>query len=227
MEKVSAIALVSGGMDSLVSAALAMEKHKQVAFLHLSYGQRTAAKELFCFNNIANFYSIPDDSRRVFDATFLQQIGGSSLTDREIPVKEYQQRKEGDVPDSYVPFRNTHILSTAVSWAEVIGAFSVYIGAVAEDSSGYPDCRLAYYEAFNRLVKEGTADGNIKVVTPIISWSKKDIILKALELSAPLHLTWSCYRESEIACGTCDSCILRLRGFDGAGAKDPLPYYKR
>ena len=214
-------------MDSLVSAALALKKHKQVGFLHLSYGQRTAAKELDCFHKIADFYSVPAERRKVFDVTFLQQIGGSSLTDRDIPVEEYRRRDEGDIPESYVPFRNTHILSSAVSWAEVIGASFIYIGAVAEDSSGYPDCRPSYYKAFNRLVREGTAGGSIEVVTPIISWSKKQIVLKALELSAPLHLTWSCYGESEKACGMCDSCVLRLRGFARAGAVDPLPYRKR
>ena len=227
MEKCVAIALVSGGMDSLVSAALALEQHGQVAFLHLSYGQRTAAKELFCFHKIADFYSIGPERRKVLDGTFLRQIGGSSLTDESIPVEEYRQREEGDIPDSYVPFRNTHILATAVSWAEVLGAPFVYIGAVAEDSSGYPDCRPSYYRAFNRLVEAGTARGNIEVVTPIISWRKKEIVLKALELKAPLHLTWSCYRESEAACGVCDSCVLRLRGFEQAGVRDPLPYWRR
>ena len=225
--RIDAIALVSGGMDSLVSAALALEKHERVAFLHLSYGQRTAAKELACFHQIADFYSLGPEMRKVFQGDFLKEIGGSSLTDRKIPVEEYREREEGDVPDSYVPFRNTHILSTAVSWAEVVGASFIYIGAVAEDSSGYPDCRPSYYEAFNHLVSEGTAGGSIEVVTPIISWSKKKIVLKALELSAPLHLTWSCYRESESACGTCDSCVLRLRGFEQAGATDPLPYRQR
>ena len=224
MEKISAIALVSGGMDSLVSAALALEKHKNVAFLHLSYGQRTATKELSCFHKIADFYSLPMENRKVFDGTFLQHIGGSSLTDKDIPVEQYRPRPDGDIPDSYVPFRNTHILSIAVSWAEVIGASYIYIGAVSEDSSGYPDCRPSYYQAFNQLVAEGTAKGDIQVVTPIISWSKKTIVRKAIELNAPLHLTWSCYQETEIACGVCDSCILRLRGFEQANAKDPLPY---
>ena len=227
MEKVSAIALVSGGMDSLVSAALALENHDQVAFLHLKYGQKTSAKELSCFHKIADFYAIPSTRRKVVDSSFLQQIGGSSLTDKKIPVKEYRDRKEGDIPDSYVPFRNTHILATAVSWAEVIAASFVYIGAVAEDSSGYPDCRPDYYKSFNQLIRVGTAGGNIQVNTPIISWSKKEIVHKALELTAPLHLTWSCYGESKVACGVCDSCILRLRGFEQAGAVDPLPYRER
>ena len=227
MESVSAIALVSGGMDSLVSAALALENHERVAFLHLKYGQKTSAKELSCFHKIADFYSIPSKRRKVFDAVFLQQIGGSSLTDKNIPVKEYRDREDGDIPDSYVPFRNTHILSIAVSWAEVVAAPFIYIGAVAEDSSGYPDCRSEYYKAFNQLVRVGTAGGNIQVNTPIISWSKKEIVRKALELKAPLHLTWSCYGESEMACGACDSCILRLRGFEQARAVDPLPYRKR
>ena len=226
MENISAIALVSGGMDSLVSAALALEKHKQVAFLHLSYGQRTATKELSCFHKIADFYSLPPERRKVFDGTFLQQIGGSSLTDRKIPVEVFREREEGDVPNSYVSFRNTHILATAVSWAEVTGAKFIYIGAVSEDSSGYPDCRPEYYKAFNRLVREGTTKGNIDVVTPIILWSKKEIVCKAFELKAPLHLTWSCYGELETACGVCDSCVLRLKGFEQAGEVDPLSYRK-
>ena len=224
MEKISAVALVSGGMDSLVSAVLALEKHKQVAFLHLGYGQRTSTKELSCFHKIADFYSLPPERRKVVENTFLQQIGSSSLTDRKIPVEAYRDREEGDVPDSYVPFRNTHMLAMAVSWAEVIGASTVYIGAVSEDSSGYPDCRPDYYKAFNQLLRVGTVEGNIQIETPIIFWSKKEIVRKALDLKAPLHLTWSCYGESEKACGVCDSCVLRLRGFEQAGAVDPLPY---
>ena len=224
MEKDLAIALVSGGMDSLASAAIALRHHSDVAFLHLSYGQKTAAKEFSCFSQLADFYSIPQGRRKIFDVSFLRQIGGSSLTDKNISVKEYRESREGEIPDSYVPFRNTHIISMAVSWAEVIGASSIYIGAVEEDSSGYPDCRPSYYSALNALIKEGTREGNIHVVTPIISMSKREIVKKALELSAPLELTWSCYAESELACGVCDSCVLRLRGFQGANVSDPIPY---
>ncbi len=220
-----AIALVSGGMDSLVSAAFALSEFQNVAFLHLNYGQKTEERELESFHKIANFYKIPIYYRKIVDVTFLKQIGGSSLTDDQIAVKKYQ----GDndiIPDSYVPFRNTHILSMAVSWGEVVGAKKIFIGAVYEDSSGYPDCRPSYYEAFNELIKKGTKKGDIEVVTPVIYMSKKEIVLKAREFKAPLELTWSCYASNDVACGVCDSCALRLRGFQQAGITDPIPYAK-
>ncbi|MEC7184070.1 MAG: 7-cyano-7-deazaguanine synthase QueC, partial [Bdellovibrionota bacterium] len=200
-----AIALVSGGMDSLVSAAIANENHNQLAFLHLNYGQKTEERELKSFRNIADFYKVPEEKRKVIDVTFLSQIGGSSLTDNKMDVTSYQGDSE-EIPTSYVPFRNTHIVAMAVSWAEVIGAKKIYIGAVAEDSSGYPDCRPSYYKALNLLVKEGTKDGDIEVVTPVIELKKSDIVKKALSLNAPLELTWSCYSSEDKACGVCDSC---------------------
>ena len=225
-DQVTAIALVSGGMDSLVSAAIAAKEHSNLAFLHLNYGQKTQEKELQCFNKIADFYSISPKRRKVVDASFLHQFGGSSLTDEEISVKDYSQEldKSEEIPDSYVPFRNTHIVAIAVSLAEVIGATSIYIGAVEEDSSGYPDCRPNYYKALNTLITLGTRDGNIRVITPIISLSKKEIVLRAIAMKAPIELSWSCYRNNEVACGTCDSCALRLRGFAQAKIKDPIPY---
>ena len=219
-----AIALVSGGMDSLLSGAIALEKHSTVAFLHLSYGQKTASKERACFEKIALHYQIPSHLQRIVVAPFLQQIGGSSLTDQSISVKKGHLPKRGEIPDSYVPFRNTHLLAMAVSWAETIGAKAIYIGAVEEDSSGYPDCRQSYYQAFNKLIEQGTKEGNIRVIAPIISLDKVAIIKKARELNAPLHLTWSCYGEEELACGSCDSCTLRLNAFKKAQIKDPIPY---
>ncbi|MFX3675481.1 MAG: 7-cyano-7-deazaguanine synthase QueC [bacterium] len=221
-----AIALVSGGMDSLLSAAMAHEKHEHLAFLHLNYGQKTEERELQCFHKIAEHYGVPKELRKVVDVTFLKQIGGSSLTDDGIDVKKYKGDTE-EIPDSYVPFRNTHIVSMAVSWAEVIGAKKIYIGAVDEDSSGYPDCRPSYYKALNALIKEGTKDGDIEVVTPVITMKKFEIVKKALELKAPIIDSWSCYARGDKACGVCDSCALRLRGFAQAGIEDPIEYDQR
>jgi len=218
-----AICLVSGGMDSLVSAAIASQKHKHLAFLHLNYGQKTEQKELECFHKIADHYSVDPSLRKIIDVTFLRQIGGSSLTDDSIDVKKFQGDSD-NIPDSYVPFRNTHIISMAVSWAEVIGAKKIFIGAVHEDSSGYPDCRPSYYKAFNALIKEGTKAGDIEIVTPVIDMKKEDIVKKAVELKAPLNYSWSCYARNDQACGECDSCALRLRGFQKAGIEDPLSY---
>lgn len=221
-----AIVLVSGGMDSLVTAAMANEKHENLAFLHLNYGQRTEKKELECFQKIADHYNVPSELRKIIDITFLKQIGGSSLTDDKIDVKKYKGDSE-EIPDSYVPFRNTHIVSMAVSWAEVIGAKKIFIGAVEEDSSGYPDCRPSYYQALNALIKEGTKDGDISVITPVIALKKHEIVSKAHELKAPIEYSWSCYDRNDKACGVCDSCALRLRGFQRANLEDPIDYLER
>ncbi len=220
------IVLVSGGMDSLVTAAIAYQDYGNLAFLHLNYGQKTEDRELQCFHEIADFYHVPHDRRKIIDTSFFRQIGGSSLTDLNIDVKKYSEHPADEIPDSYVPFRNTHIVSMAVSWAEVIGAKKIFIGAVHEDSSGYPDCRPSYYDALNILIKEGTKEGDIQVITPVIHMSKDEIVKKAIELEAPLKSSWSCYARSDKSCGECDSCILRLRGFQKAGIKDPLPYLK-
>ncbi|MCB9062827.1 MAG: 7-cyano-7-deazaguanine synthase QueC [Halobacteriovoraceae bacterium] len=221
-----AIVLVSGGMDSLVSAAIANENHRRLAFLHLNYGQNTEKKELHCFHSIADHYGVPKELRKVIDITFLKQIGGSSLTDDKIEVKNFKGDSK-EIPDSYVPFRNTHIMAMAVSWAEVIGAKKIYIGAVDEDSSGYPDCRPSYFKAYNKLIKEGTKNGDISIITPVIELKKEEIVKKAIELKAPLEKSWSCYAREEKACGVCDSCALRLRGFQRANLEDPIPYEKR
>ncbi len=217
-----AIVLVSGGMDSCVTVAMAAQGY-EIAFLHVGYGQKTQARELSAFNAIADYYGVT--KRLIANVGYLKEIGGSSLTDDSIPIDE-SGLKDGDtVPTSYVPFRNTHLLSIAVSWAEVIGASSIFIGAVEEDSSGYPDCRKEYYQAFNNLVEVGTKpETHIQVIAPLIDLNKSEIVLKGVELGAPLHLTWSCYKNTDKACGVCDSCIFRLKGFRKASVEDPVEY---
>ena len=220
----TAVCLVSGGMDSLVSVALAQAEGHSLAFLHLNYGQKTERRELACFTQIADHYHIPQEKCKVVDIAFLKEIGGSSLTDPRMEVRPEQEQKQEEegIPDTYVPFRNTHIIAVAVSWAEVIGATKIYIGAVFEDGPGYPDCRPGYYRAMNALIEEGTKEGGIEVVTPIIHMDKAQIVQKAVELKAPLHLTWSCYAREDRACGICASCTLRRRGFRGANISDPI-----
>jgi 7-cyano-7-deazaguanine synthase len=221
-----AIVLVSGGMDSCVSCAWARSRGWGLRLLHVSYGQRTERREHQAFDAIADHYGVPAERRLTASIAYLTAIGGSSLTDRSIPVEEADLRRESP-PSSYVPFRNAHLLSIAVSWAEVQDVSNIVIGAVHEDSSGYPDCRPEYYEAFNRLVQIGTARGDIHIHTPLIGMTKAQIVQLGTELHAPFHLTWSCYQGEELACGVCDSCALRLRGFALAGIEDPLPYRSR
>jgi 7-cyano-7-deazaguanine synthase len=220
------IVLVSGGIDSCVTAAIASDAGDHLRFLHVNYGQRTERRELQAFHDIADFYNVPPDRRMVVSIAHLAKIGGSSLTDESIRVTEADLSNE-EIPSSYVPFRNTNILSIAVSWAEVVRAQRIYIGAVYEDSSGYPDCRPAYFAAFNEVIRLGTAAGPINVETPIIYLSKEQIIQRGIELGAPLDRTWSCYQAEEEACGVCDSCALRLRGFARAGLSDPIAYTTR
>jgi 7-cyano-7-deazaguanine synthase len=216
-----AVVLVSGGMDSCVCAAMAQADY-QLAFLHVSYGQRTESRERRAFEEIADYYQVK--RRLVCQLNHLTQIGGSSLTDLAIPVAEADLNRK-EIPTSYVPFRNAHFLSIATSWGEVLAAEALFIGAVAEDSSGYPDCRPEYYDAFNQLIRAGTKpDTVLRIITPVIRLKKSQIILAGLDLQAPFHLTWSCYQDTETACGRCDSCALRLRGFHEAGIIDPIPY---
>jgi len=220
-----AIVLLSGGMDSCVCAALTARDH-QTAAVHISYGQRTQARELRSFHGICDRLGIRD--RLVVRNEALRAIGGSALTDEKIDVPESHDLNKksigAGIPVTYVPFRNAHFLSVAVSWAEVLGAEKVYIGAVEQDSSGYPDCRPEYYRAFNEVVRAGTKEGLIQIVTPLIAMRKHEIVTLGLELGAPFDLTWSCYQREDRACGVCDSCVLRLRAFREAGAEDPIPY---
>jgi len=224
-----AVVLLSGGMDSCVSAAMARERHgaSKIALFHASYGQRTQKRERRSFDDIADFYGVL--ARLVVQLDHFRAIGGSALTDMNISVPENELSAIGAqasaIPVTYVPFRNAHFLSVAVSWAEAIGAGAIYIGAVAEDSSGYPDCRPEYYRVFQELIRVGTRpETQIEIVTPVITLKKSEIIRRGIELSAPLHLTWSCYQNEDIACGACDSCLLRLRAFAEAGTPDPIPY---
>ncbi|MFA7361971.1 MAG: 7-cyano-7-deazaguanine synthase QueC [Candidatus Kapaibacterium sp.] len=221
--KHKAVVLVSGGMDSCLTAAYAFKKY-ELAFLHVNYGQRTQRRELKAFNDIAKYYGVKD--KLVVDVSHFKQIGGSSLTDKNISVTK-PNLKSKKIPTSYVPFRNANILAIAVSWAEVIGARAIFIGAVEEDSSGYPDCRKSFFNAYNEVIKFGTKNSsNIKIETPIINYTKKQIVQKAVRMNVPLHLTWSCYKSGTKACGDCDSCALRLRGFRDAGYQDPIIYKK-
>ena len=216
-----AVVLLSGGMDSCVAAAIARQTCEP-AFLHVSYGQRTEARELQAFHAIANHYGVA--RRLVARLDHLKAIGGSALTD-ETRDAVNARRPGSSIPDTYVPLRNTHLLAMAASWAEVLGARPIYIGAVEEDSSGYPDCREEYYREFNRLLGlAARPESRLHVETPLIHLSKAQIVREGLRLEAPLHLTWSCYTGQEVACGACESCRLRLGGFRDAGARDPIPY---
>jgi len=215
------VACVSGGMDSAVTAALAARSHR-LAFLHGAYGQRTESRERASFHLLADHFAA--EARLVVDLTALRAIGGSSLTDRTIPVREGSP-EPGRIPTSYVPFRNAHLLSAAVSWAEVLGAEAVFVGAVAQDSSGYPDCRPEFYEAFQEAARRGTRpETRLEIVTPVIHLRKSEIVRRGLSLGVPFEKTWSCYQAEDEACGACESCLLRRQAFAEAGMADPLPY---
>ena len=207
-------------MDSCVTAASAIEFGYEPAFLHINYGQRTESRELIAFNEIANHYHV--DQKLVVNISHLAEIGGSCLTDESIDVPN-ANLESVNIPNSYVPFRNANILAAATSWAEVLGAKAIYVGAVEEDSSGYPDCRRSFFDAFEHTIDTGTKPGTqIKIITPLIHLSKKEIVEKGITLDAPLHLTWSCYENEAVPCGKCDSCALRARGFEQAGVWDPI-----
>jgi 7-cyano-7-deazaguanine synthase len=224
-----AVVCLSGGMDSCVCAALAARDYEVYA-IHFSYGQRTEARELHSAQEVARIVGVRELLPLKID--LFRRIGGSALTDLAIAVPEasaneasaYESRTGNEIPVTYVPFRNAHFLSAAVSWAEVLGAKTVFIGAVEQDSSGYPDCRPAYYDAFNQLIKMGTKDGEIRVETPLIAMRKNEIVRLGVELGAPFHVSWSCYSGETEACGVCESCVLRLRAFREAGTVDPIPY---
>ena len=222
-----AVVCLSGGMDSTVCAALAAREYDAYA-LHVSYGQRTEARELRAARESAEYLGFRD--LLTLRLELFRRIGGSALTDDSMAVpaavdlEASTHRTGSEVPVTYVPFRNAHFLSAAVSWAEVLGARTVVIGAVEQDSSGYPDCRPAYYQAFNELIRLGTKEGTIRVETPLIRMRKSEIVRLGVELHAPLHVSWSCYSGEEVACGVCESCVLRLRAFAEAGITDPIPY---
>lgn len=226
MKRELVIVLVSGGMDSCVCAAMAGVEYR-LAFLHVNYGQRTEARELQAFNEIADF--LKAEKRLIVSIEHLRVIGGSALIDTSMPVPELgtptAKYSAFSTPSTYVPFRNAHLLSIATSWAEVIGATRIFIGAVEEDSSGYPDCRETFYQAFNKVIEIGTKpETRIQIVTPLIHMKKSEIVKAGARLGAPFDMTWSCYQNSDKACGRCESCLLRLKGFKEAGMKDPVPY---
>lgn len=219
-----AVVLLSGGMDSCVTAAIAAQQYR-VAALHSDYGQRTQRRERRAFEEIADRLGV--ETRLVVDQRYMAKIGGSALTDRaiEVPDADPAAAESGEIPITYVPFRNAHFLSAAASWAEALGASRIFIGAVEQDSSGYPDCRPGYYRAFNELIEVGTRpETRIEIEAPLIGMSKAEIIERGAELEAPVELSWSCYRDEDPACGTCDSCSLRLAAFAKAGRRDPIRY---
>ena len=216
-----AVVLISGGMDSCVTAAIARQNYA-IAALHASYGQRTERRELQSFYALADHFGAVE--RLAVRLDYFSAIAGSSLTDSRMQIRDADLASR-QIPNTYVPFRNAHFLAIATSWAEVIGATKIFIGAVWEDSSGYPDCRPEYYDAMNQVIQAGTRPSTkITIETPLICLTKSDIVKRGIELAAPFELTWSCYRESDAACGICDSCALRLRAFQEAGVKDPIVY---
>lgn len=219
-----AVVSLSGGLDSCVATAVAKAQGYDLALLHADYGQLTESRERQAFQDIADFYGVPLPRRLVISFENLRKIGGSALTDPHIALPDGDLDRPG-IPSSYVPFRNAHLLSTAVSWAEVLGARAIFVGFVEEDSTGYPDCREIFLQSFEQTANLGTRpETQLRFFAPLIHSSKSQIVRKGLELGAPLHLSWSCYRSEDLACGTCDSCLLRLRGFKQAGAMDPVPY---
>ena len=219
-----AVISLSGGLDSCVTAAIAKAHGHELALLHADYGQLTEQREQRAFLEIADFYQVPESRRLLIPFANLRLIGGSALTDPTMALPEGDLARQG-VPVSYVPFRNAHLLATAVSWAEVLGARRIYVGFVEEDSSGYPDCREVFLQAFERAANLGTKpETKLELLAPLIHLRKSDIVERGVALGAPLHLTWSCYQGEDKACGRCDSCLLRLRGFQAAGTADPIPY---
>lgn len=220
MKKEKAIVLLSGGLDSCVVTAIAHENY-HLCLLHVNYGQRTVTREEQAFKDIAGYYKVKDILE--VDVGYLQKIGGSSLTDQSMPIPE--NKNNNVIPSTYVPFRNANLLSIATAWAEVIGAIKIFIGAMEEDSSGYPDCREKFFKSFNNTIIEGTKpDTHIEIETPILHKKKTEVVQLGMELKAPLHLTWSCYQNEEKACGLCESCMLRITAFREAGYPDPIPY---
>ena len=219
MKNELAIVLSSGGMDSTVCASIASQNYR-LAFLHFQYGQKAQKKELECFYKLIEFFK-PEKFQIVY-LPFFKDFGGSSLISEELEIPEKQEK---GIPSTYVPFRNGIFLSIATAWAEVIGAKKIFIGVNEVDFSGYPDCRKIFIEKFNQAINVGTKpETQIEIETPIINLTKKEIVELGIKLNTPFHLTWSCYRGGEKACGKCDSCNLRLKAFKEAGIKDPILY---
>ena len=219
--RADAVVCLSGGLDSCVTLAEALRRHPRVAALHISYGQRTQSRELRAFTEICDHHDI--EQRLVAEQPALGSIGGSALTDQNLEIPT--QDSGDEIPITYVPFRNGQILALACAWAEAMGAAAVYLGAVQEDSSGYPDCRQSFFTAFAKAVDAGTRpETRIELVTPLLHKTKAQIVRRGIELNSPLQLSWSCYSGLQKACGVCESCRLRLRGFDEAGEHDPIPY---
>lgn len=217
-----AVVLISGGLDSAVCCGIAKDEAYEILALHINYGQKTEKRELQAFNDICDFYQVA--KRQSLNISYLKSFGGSSLTDDKIQVEDGNLESK-DIPTSYVPFRNANILAIATSWAEVEGAKAIFIGAMEEDSSGYPDCRQSFFQSFESSINLGTKpDTHISIETPIIHSTKAEIILKGTKIGVPFHLTWSCYKNEDLACGKCDSCLIRLRGWELAELKDPIPY---
>jgi len=222
-----AVVSLSGGMDSCVTASIVQRDGYELALLHVDYGQLTEARERVAFEQIADYFDVSPARRLVVPMYTLKLIGGSSLTDMAIPLEKGDLDRKG-IPTSYVPFRNAHLLAACVSWAEVIKAQHIFVGFVESDSSGYPDCRKTFLQAFQIAADEGTPpETKISIDAPLIDKTKSEIIKIGMSINAPLHLTWSCYSSETLACGVCDSCLLRLRGFEQAGFSDPILYGKR
>lgn len=220
-----AVVLVSGGMDSATAAFEAENQGYELYFLHTSYGQKTEDKELECAHELAQYLAVVGLLH--IKTEHLARIGASSLTDDSIDVEEVNLESD-EIPSSYVPFRNANLLSMAVSYAEANDCSKVFMGAHSEDYSGYPDCRPEFFDAFQKVIQVGTKpDTTIELAAPFVEWSKTDIVERGVDLDVPYDLTWSCYRESAPACGTCDACAYRLKAFQEAGITDPIDYDQR
>ncbi len=220
-DKKRCVCIISGGMDSTLASYMMKNKGYEIIGVHFNYAQRTEQRELKAFNDICDALGVA--CRYVLDTEFFSKLGASALTDTsiEVPISGVEE----GIPVTYVPFRNGIFLSMAVAIAEKEGAEAIAIGVVEEDSSGYPDCRESFIEAFEKAANLGTKPRtDISIQMPLVHLKKSEIVQKAMELDVPLELTWSCYKNEDVACGVCDSCRLRLNGFKQAGIKDPLPY---
>jgi len=217
-----AVCLLSGGMDSATLAYLARERGFSILALHFNYGQRTERKERACARTIAGLLNAEEFQE--VDLAYLAAFGASSLTDHTLPVDCYRADREG-IPNTYVPFRNGNLLSIATSYAEARGAGAIFIGVQSQDYSGYPDCRPAFIEAFQKAVETGTRSGTaIRIHTPFIHMNKREILMEGIRMNVPYEHTWSCYQDEDVACGVCGACHFRKTAFSLVGMRDPIPY---